>query len=49
MLLFIYAVTSGPATGWGTANVIAPLVISIVLAIAFFVVERFLPEDVAAL
>ena len=49
MVLFVYAVTSGPASGWGTANVIAPLIISIALAVAFFIVEYYLPKDMAAL
>ncbi|KAF9517779.1 hypothetical protein BS47DRAFT_1338969 [Hydnum rufescens UP504] len=32
IILFIFAVTSGSATGWGQAKVIAPLIISVFLA-----------------
>ena len=48
LILFVYAVTSGP-TGWGTANVVAPLVISILMAIGFFVYEARVDEEMAAL
>lgn len=49
IILFVYAVTSGPIDGWGSANCLAPLVISIVLSVAFFVYEAKIPEDSAAL
>lgn len=49
LVLFIFAVTSGSINGWGSARVIAPLVISVVLAVAFFVIEASLPEGYAAL
>ena len=49
MILFIFAVTSGSINGWGTAGVIAPLVISVVLAAVFFVYEAKIPESYAAL
>lgn len=49
MILFIYAVTSGSATTWGKAGVIAPLVISLVMGLGFFIVESKLPLDIASL
>lgn len=49
IVLFVYAVTSGPVNGWGTANVIAPLIISIAMAIAFFTYEAYIDPDRAAL
>lgn len=49
LLLFIFAVTSGSSTGWGSAQVIAPLVLSVFLAAAFFVYEAYIPENLAAL
>lgn len=41
--------TSGAATGWGQAKVIAPLIISILLAAAFFVFEAYIDPHMAAL
>lgn len=49
IVLFVYAVTSGPVNGWGTANVIAPLIISVAMAIAFFTYEAYINPDRAAL
>lgn len=49
LILFIYAVTSGPINGWDSANCLAPLIISIALGIVFFIYEAKVPEDVAAL
>ncbi|KAF5387419.1 hypothetical protein D9757_007777 [Collybiopsis confluens] len=49
VILFVFAVTSGSIDGWGSATVIANLVISIVLTIAFFIWEAYIPEEVAAL
>lgn len=48
LVLLIFAVTQGSQTGWGTAGVIAPLVISIVMIVAFFIYEKMIPEDIAA-
>ena len=45
LILFIFAVTSGSATGWGSARVIAPLVISVVLATSFVLWERWVDES----
>ncbi|OCH86704.1 MFS general substrate transporter [Obba rivulosa] len=49
LILFIFAVTSGSIDGWGSAKVIAPLVISVVLMVLFFLWEARLPESYAAL
>ncbi|KAF8154860.1 major facilitator superfamily domain-containing protein [Crassisporium funariophilum] len=49
LILFIFAITSGSIDGWGSAHVVAPLVISVVLMILFFVWENQLPESYAAL
>ena len=44
MILFIFAVTSGSIQGWATAYVLAPLIISVLLLIAFFVWEAHIDE-----
>lgn len=44
LILFIFAVTSGSATGWGSARVIAPLIISVLLAAAFTFWEHWVDE-----
>lgn len=48
-ILFVYAVTSGPVNGWGSANVIAPLIISVVMAAVFFFYESRIDPELAAL
>ncbi|GJJ13293.1 hypothetical protein Clacol_007545 [Clathrus columnatus] len=48
LILFIFAVTSGSSTGWGSAQVIAPLILSVFLAVGFFIWEAYVPEDYAA-
>ncbi|THU95607.1 MFS general substrate transporter [Dendrothele bispora CBS 962.96] len=48
LLLLIFAVISGSATGWGSARVIGPLVISIFMIAMFFVWEARIPEEFAA-
>jgi MFS family permease len=47
-IMFIFAVTSGGSDGWKSARVLAPLIISIGLLVAFFVWESRLPESYAA-
>ncbi|KAH8834384.1 MFS general substrate transporter [Flagelloscypha sp. PMI_526] len=49
IILFILALTESTTSGWGSAIVIAPLVISIVLVIGFFVYERLIPQKRAAI
>jgi MFS family permease len=49
LIIFIFALTTAPADGWGSASVIAPLVISIVMIACFFFWERTLPVERAAI
>lgn len=49
VILFIFAVTSGSTEGWGTAYVLAPLIISLFVAAAFFVWESRIDPDDAVL
>ncbi|KAG8750828.1 hypothetical protein FRC14_000185 [Serendipita sp. 396] len=49
VILFIFAVTSGSTQGWATAYVLAPLIISLVLAALFFVWEARIPFEDAVL
>ncbi|KAI0704966.1 major facilitator superfamily-domain-containing protein [Cytidiella melzeri] len=50
LILFIFAVTEGgSSTGWGSAAVIAPLVISILMIIAFLFYETRISEEHAAI
>ncbi|KIM21444.1 hypothetical protein M408DRAFT_80537 [Serendipita vermifera MAFF 305830] len=49
VILFIFAVTSGATEGWGSAYVLAPLLISIALFILFLVWEAYTPPNDAVL
>ncbi|KAF9070287.1 major facilitator superfamily domain-containing protein [Rhodocollybia butyracea] len=49
LVLFIFALTSGSSVGWGTARVIAPLVISILMVVGFLFWETRVPEEYASL
>ena len=49
MILFIFAVTSGSIQGWATAYVLAPLIISVLLLVAFFLWEAHIDEVDAAM
>ncbi|KAF8308254.1 MFS general substrate transporter [Clavulina sp. PMI_390] len=49
IILFVYALTEGPAEGWSNAKCLAPLIISIFLAVVFFIYEARIPETMAAL
>jgi MFS family permease len=49
VIVLIYALTAAPADGWGSAGVIAPLVLSIVTVAAFFFWEKRLPIHKAAI
>jgi energy-coupling factor transporter transmembrane protein EcfT len=49
LILFVFAVTSGSTDGWASAVVLAPLVISILMVVAFFYWETLLPVDKAAM
>ena len=48
LILFIFAITSGSGSGWASAQVLAPLIISIVIIVAFFLWERWISPDIAA-
>ncbi|KAF9242844.1 major facilitator superfamily domain-containing protein [Melanogaster broomeanus] len=48
-ILFIFAVTSGSAGGWATAEVLVPLIISILMIAGFFYWETLIPVDKAAI
>lgn len=49
VILFVYSVTSGSTTGWANPGVLAPLVVSIFLAVCFFVYEAYIDPSLAAL
>ncbi len=49
LILFIFSITSGTTSGWGSATVLAPLVISVLMVVAFFYYETTLPVDKAAI
>ncbi|KAH9895729.1 MFS general substrate transporter [Cubamyces lactineus] len=49
LILFIFAITSGTTSGWGSPSVIAPLVISVLMVVGFFYYETTLPVDKAAI
>jgi MFS family permease len=49
LVLFIFAITSGSTAGWGSAMVLAPLVVSVLMVIVFFVYETRIPEQYAAM
>ncbi|KAF8995169.1 major facilitator superfamily domain-containing protein [Cyathus striatus] len=44
LILFVFALTEGSAAGWGSARVIATLVLSVVLLGAFGVIERIVKD-----
>ncbi|CAL1702783.1 unnamed protein product [Somion occarium] len=48
LILFIFAMTSGSSSGWASARVLAPLVISVFMIIGFFYYETKLPIEIAA-
>ncbi|KAH8105285.1 MFS general substrate transporter [Cristinia sonorae] len=48
LILFIYAITSGSNGGWGTAGILVPLIISVLMIVAFFVWETKIPVSIAA-
>lgn len=49
LILFIFAITSASTAGWSSAMVIAPLVISVLGVVSFFVYETRIPEEYAAM
>ncbi|KIK78923.1 hypothetical protein PAXRUDRAFT_304554 [Paxillus rubicundulus Ve08.2h10] len=49
IILFIFAVTSGSAGGWATAQVLVPLVMSVLMTAGFLYWETVTPVDKAAI
>jgi len=49
VILFIFAVTSGSTKGWGTAYILAPLIISLAITVVFFWWEAYSHPDDAVL
>ncbi|KAL4244770.1 MFS transporter superfamily protein [Abortiporus biennis] len=48
LTLFIFALTSVSEAGWGSARVLAPLIISIFMMVGFFYYETKIPPEVAS-
>ncbi|GJE93570.1 MFS general substrate transporter [Phanerochaete sordida] len=48
LILFIFAITSGSTVGWASAEVLAPLVISVFGVAGFFIYETRIPASTAA-
>ncbi|KAG1895789.1 major facilitator superfamily domain-containing protein [Suillus fuscotomentosus] len=49
LILFNFAVTSGPTDGWASAAVLVPLIISIMMVIGFFYWETRIHVNIAAI
>ncbi|KIJ09575.1 hypothetical protein PAXINDRAFT_17334 [Paxillus involutus ATCC 200175] len=49
IILFIFALTSGSADGWATAEVLVPLIMSVLMIAGFFYWETVIPVDKAAI
>jgi hypothetical protein len=49
LVLLIFGVTSGLDAGWSSAQVVAPIVISVVLIGGFIYYETLIPIDQAAM
>lgn len=49
LILFIFAITSGSADGWATAEVLVPLIVSIFMVVGFFYYETRIPVATAAM
>ncbi|TBU44577.1 MFS general substrate transporter [Dichomitus squalens] len=49
LILFIFGVTSGTTSGWGSPAVLVPLIISVFLVGGFFYFETTIPADRAAI
>ena len=44
LILFVYAVSDGGVSGWGSPQIVTTLVLSIVFFVGFLVVERFVKD-----
>ncbi|PPQ76871.1 hypothetical protein CVT24_008636 [Panaeolus cyanescens] len=49
LILFIFSLTSSSLVGWGSAQAIVPLVISVFTMLSFFIWEAYIPESHAAM
>ena len=49
LVLLIFAVTSGTSLGWGSAGVLAPLIISVFMIAGSLYYETTVPADCAAI
>ncbi|KAF8841117.1 MFS general substrate transporter [Paxillus ammoniavirescens] len=49
MILFIFAITTGSAHGWATAEVLVPLIMSVLMTAGFFYWETVIPVHKAAI
>ncbi|KAH9939655.1 MFS general substrate transporter [Epithele typhae] len=49
LILFIYGVTSGTTSGWGSAGVLVPLILAVLFVIGFFWFETRIPTAIAAI
>ncbi|KAI5124916.1 hypothetical protein M0805_007344 [Coniferiporia weirii] len=49
LILFIYSVTTGSSQKWGSAGVLVPLALAVILFAGFFYYETKIPEESASL
>jgi hypothetical protein len=49
LILLTFAVTSGTTSGWGSATVLTPLIISVAVFVGFFLYESRLPKEHATM
>lgn len=47
VIMFIFAVTSGPTFGWGSAIFLAPLLLSFTMVVGFLYYEARIPAALA--
>ncbi|KZP08424.1 MFS general substrate transporter [Athelia psychrophila] len=49
LVLLIFSLTSGSSSGWTSPLVLAPLIISVIMIVAFFIWEKHIPKETAAI
>ena len=49
IMLFVFVITSGSNFGWGSAKIIAPLMISMLMFVGFFYYETRIPPFMASM
>ncbi|KZP24584.1 MFS general substrate transporter [Athelia psychrophila] len=49
LILLIFSLTSASSSGWASPMVLAPLIISIIMIVAFFLWEKRIPRETAAI